>query len=363
MKRILHVFNEIRYSGAEVMLYNAIMEDMGGKCTNFACGTSPKLGDFSGVLTSVGCKVNHIENKNVIIFSASLLRFIFVNRIDIIHIHTERSFLLYGLLGTLAGKRTIRTIHSMVGSWTWIFRLKRKLSISFLKTMGVQFVSIGQDLRENELMHFENDTILINNWYDSKSFNTNNYYLNRRRKRIELNIKDSEIVLVSIGNCNSNKNHQIIIKALHKIDKLGIMNFRYIHIGEEENTRSEYMLAKEMGVSEKVFFAGKMGNFTDILHASDIFIMPSFQEGVGISAIEAAASGLPILVSDIPGLRELYEEVDIIRKFDPNDVDSLVSAILDIPFHGKINSLQSDKYMPKVGIRKYLELYGEKKCL
>jgi glycosyltransferase involved in cell wall biosynthesis len=82
---------------------------------------------------------------------------------------------------------------------------------------------------------------------------------------------------------------------------------RYLHVGAGPESAAEAVLAAELGVLERIVFVGAMDSPRAALIAGDAFAMPSEYEGLGIAALEAAVCGLPLVVYDSPGLREVVE--------------------------------------------------------
>ena len=78
----------------------------------------------------------------------------------------------------------------------------------------------------------------------------------------------------------------------------------YLHVGEEEETRGEQRLAAQLGIADRTHFLGRRHPL-QALHAADVFVMPSVYEGLGIAAVEALATGLPVVLADVPGLRDM----------------------------------------------------------
>ena len=113
------------------------------------------------------------------------------------------------------------------------------------------------------------------------------------------------MLLISVGELNENKNNQVIIKALGKIkDK----NIHYILCGVGNKEAELKVLANKNGIAENVHFLGYRKDVKELMNASDIFVMPSFREGLSRSIMEAMASGLPCLVSRIRGNIDLVDE-------------------------------------------------------
>lgn len=125
------------------------------------------------------------------------------------------------------------------------------------------------------------------------------------RKRTEINIPISAIMVISVGELNSNKNNQVIIKALSKLSDDSI---HYVLCGVGNKEDELKTLSQELNIENNVHFLGYRTDIIELLNASDIFVMPSYREGLSRSIMEAMASGLPCLVSKIRGNVDLIED-------------------------------------------------------
>ena len=126
--------------------------------------------------------------------------------------------------------------------------------------------------------------------------------IDRLAKRKELGIENDEIVLISTGELNSNKNNKVIIKALLELSDPKI---HYLICGEGILNDQLEQLAKPL--NNRVHFLGFRTDIKELLAISDIFVMPSIREGLSRSLMEAMASGLPCIVSNIRGNTDLIE--------------------------------------------------------
>lgn len=104
---------------------------------------------------------------------------------------------------------------------------------------------------------------------------------------------------------NENKNNQVIIKALGNIKN---ENLHYILCGVGNKESELKALANEENIADNVHFLGYRIDIKELMNTSDIFVMPSFREGLSRSVMEAMASGLPCLVSQIRGNVDLIDE-------------------------------------------------------
>lgn len=124
----------------------------------------------------------------------------------------------------------------------------------------------------------------------------------RCKKRKEFGIAPEDIMLLSVGELNENKNHKTIIKA---VAKLAESRIKYVICGSGVLESELRNLSKELGTEGSVIFAGYRNDTKEIYQAADIFIFPSLREGLPVSVMEAMASGVPIIASDIRGNKDL----------------------------------------------------------
>ena len=134
---------------------------------------------------------------------------------------------------------------------------------------------------------------------------------------------ENDVLLLSVGGDNPNKNIETILHLLKKLPE----NFKLIRVGRNYRTNK---LIRTLGLESRVFRMENVNReFLSMLYrGSDIFIFPSTSEGFGIPLIEAMASGIPIITSDRGSLPEVIDNMDLIC--DPLDIDNIESKILKI---------------------------------
>ena len=125
------------------------------------------------------------------------------------------------------------------------------------------------------------------------------------RKRREIGISLSATLLISVGELNKNKNNQVIIEALGRIKDKSI---HYVLCGVGDKEKELRKKVHDLGLDMNVHFLGYRLDIKELLNASDIFVMPSLREGLSRSIMEAMASGLPCVVSNIRGNRDLIKD-------------------------------------------------------
>ena len=138
--------------------------------------------------------------------------------------------------------------------------------------------------------------------------------------------KDSFVVL-SVGELNENKNHSAILRAISKIDRQDIY---YVICGEGTERDNLAKLAKELGIEKRLFLMGQRKNVNEFYKMADVFAFPSKREGLGLAALEAMASGLPLVTSDKNGINDYAVNELTGYMCNPEDIDSFSEAILKL---------------------------------
>ncbi|MCD4775407.1 MAG: glycosyltransferase family 4 protein [Candidatus Aegiribacteria sp.] len=111
--------------------------------------------------------------------------------------------------------------------------------------------------------------------------------------------------IVSIGSLREKKNYTKAIEAFSILRERVSFDIRYVIAGEGVLVDVLKEQVKGLGLESNVKFLGHVEDVVGLLNDSDIFFMPSSSEGFGIAAVEAMASGLPVVASDIPGIGEI----------------------------------------------------------
>jgi glycosyltransferase involved in cell wall biosynthesis len=141
--------------------------------------------------------------------------------------------------------------------------------------------------------------------------------------RKELSIPDSDLILLSVGELITRKNHETVIDALAK---LGDPTIHYVVAGDGE---LEQMLKSKISdlKMENVHLLGYRRDVNKLYNSSDIFVMPSFQEGLSVALMEAMACGLPLIASSIRGNVDLVDEGKGGYLVDVTDKNQYIDAV------------------------------------
>lgn len=173
-----------------------------------------------------------------------------------------------------------------------------------------------------------------------------------QRIRKELGIPLNAKVVLSVGEVNKNKNHKVGIEALAKLkDK----NTYYVICGRGPLMEAHKELAQSLGVSDRVILTGYRTDVADFYKMADVFLFPSFREGLPVAVMEAMASGLPVIATRIRGSSDLVQQGAL---FDPTDVDGIAKVIKNIQLGRVKYEIDVFDIQSVVGAMK--EIYGMK---
>ncbi len=115
-------------------------------------------------------------------------------------------------------------------------------------------------------------------------------------------IPGNAVLLLSVGELNKGKNHEVVLKALARLARTDVY---YVIVGQGTLQGHLQKLAEQLGIARQVRLAGYQQDISWYYQNADIFVFPSKREGMPVALLEAMAAGMPCVVSNIRGNREL----------------------------------------------------------
>lgn len=150
---------------------------------------------------------------------------------------------------------------------------------------------------------------------DSNKFQ--NLGISREQKRQELGLSKEDIFILSVGELNKNKNHEVVVQALAGIKDRNIV---YMIAGEGNQKEHLKTLAEKNGVSLRLL--GFREDICSLLEAADVFAFPSKREGLSVSVMEAMFMKKPVIASKIRGNTDLIKDGENGLLVHPNTVEA-----------------------------------------
>lgn len=148
--------------------------------------------------------------------------------------------------------------------------------------------------------------------------------VDRAEKLRSLRIAEHAFIVLSVGELNENKNHATVIRAIAELDDESI---RYVICGEGPLESELVQLSVDLRVASQVYLLGQRDDLPEIYSIADVFVFPSRREGLGMVSLEAMASGLPLVTSNVHGIVDY--SVDGVTGFscEPRDVSGFAQGI------------------------------------
>lgn len=305
--------------------------------------------------------------KNNIYVLKELKNIIDINRYDIIHCHTPMG----GALGRLAarearnnGTKVIYTAHGFhfykgapIINWLVYYPVERWLA----RYTDVLITINKEDY--NRAKKFKNARI---EYIPGVGINTDkfeNVKTDKEEKRKLLDVRNDEVMILSVGELNKNKNHQVIIKAIAKLNNKKI---KYVLCGQGPLKNELIKLSKELKVENQILFLGFRNDVSEIYKVADLFAFPSYREGLSLSLMEAMSSGLPAVCSNIRGNKDLIKDGKGGYLINPDDIEGFREAIKKLVDNdslrrkmGRYNTTFVERYSIDCIIEKMTDLYTE----
>ena len=166
--------------------------------------------------------------------------------------------------------------------------------------------------------------------------------------RTSLGLKQDDIMLLSVGELNENKNHSIVIKSLGALQDSKI---HYYIAGTGTLKDLLIRTAEDNNVGDKVHLLGYRTDIPELLKSADIYVLPSIREGLNVSLMEAMASGLPCICGNIRGNTDLIESGIGGYLVSPTNEDEYCACIKRIinPLKSKTMSEYNQRKIKKFG--------------
>lgn len=165
--------------------------------------------------------------------------------------------------------------------------------------------------------------------------------------------------VLTVGSLKDAKNHPLLLRAFAQLARPAST---LMFVGQGENEPSLRALAQDLGIAERVVFAGFHADPSPFYATADLFVLSSDYEGLPTVLIEALSFGLPVVSTDCPsGPAEILENGRWGRLTPVGDAQALARAMdesLSTPVDREALKRRAADFSPEIAARKYLDLLG-----
>jgi len=243
----------------------------------------------------------------------------------LIHCNTPVGGMLGRLCARAARKKGTRVVYTAHGfhffsgaplkNWLLFYPAERFLS----RYTDLLITINGEDERRARHFHAKKTALVNGVGVDLTRFEQP---VDRLKARAELGLKQDTPIVICVGEHILRKNHETVLRTAALLPDVHVL---FCGVGEKQDELEK--LAAELDMTERAHFLGFRRDVPTLLAASDVFMFPSWQEGLPVSQMEAMAAGLPCVVSEVRGNADLIQQGEggFLRK--PTDVEGFAEDI------------------------------------
>lgn len=173
----------------------------------------------------------------------------------------------------------------------------------------------------------ERRILIIPNAIETRRFSRRRSAAARSRLRDELGLRKGETAVGFVGRFSAEKNLMTLLTAFARALPR-CRRVRLLLVGDGPLRHELEKSAIRLGIQDRVVFTGFRDDIDQVMNGIDIFVIPSYLEGMPTALLEAMASGKPTIVSDIPMIRDVVAGSRCAIPVDPRNPDGIASAIV-----------------------------------
>lgn len=332
--KILFVHSSLEYGGAEDQRLTILKHINRDKYDISICCLE-KIGDIGKQIEKIGFRVDCLNmpaKPYNIPTTFSLFRYLLKNRCDIV----QTSLFATNFHGRIAAKlagipHIISEEHSEHYQYTTVKSLPYIWADKILALFTDRIICCSKKVMDSisELEGLPRDKFQA--ILSVVNFSKLEITIDKKKMRYHLGLNDSDVVLGNIASISPRKGHAVLIKAF-KLMRESLPSAKLVIAGNEDaNTKAGLLkLIKELNLSKDIIFLGKQEKLANVFNVMDIFILSSFIEGIPLAVIEAMYMNIPVIATDVGGLREIIKDGETGVIVPSNDPQAMAKAVQDL---------------------------------
>ena len=350
--RVMHVTSDLEIGGAQEVVRTLVEHQLAEGCLPVVCTFAD--GPLRTGIERLGIPVEMLPDRrhgvlNVPLFvrdllqaRSALMRLARKYEVDVVQTHLlwSQNFLVLSLrLGrtrpvvfwTAQNERLALRADQLPGR-RWLLRPKMlgyRLLYSLTQRWAGGFVAVSDRVAsaiQRELGGSPEKIAIIHNAVDLGRYGRGGREADRLRVRSSLGLGPASRLAITVATLKPQKGHRYLIEAAQAlVSEFPDLHFAFVGDGE---LREELLArVRALGLAERVHFLGSRGDVSELLAASDLFVLPSLWEGLPMALIESMASGLPVVATDVSGTEEVVTSGETGLLVPPGDAVALAGAI------------------------------------
>jgi glycosyltransferase involved in cell wall biosynthesis len=289
-------------------------------------------GKFEEAVTKLGVKFYPVELPKLLRsrYLRKLEKLLDIKKFDIVHSHGG----VAGFYGRLLKKHhsqiksihTIHGIHYINKESFWVRNISKTIEQYLVQFTDITICVTLNDLKvavENRIAEKSN-TVVIHNGIDISKFGRQP---KNERLMNEFSLSPENFIVGNISRFDIQKNQKLIIQASYYLSKR-FPEMKFVLVGDGQYLKQMKEYAAESNLEDVVIFTGERNDTKDFYSLFNIFVLPSYWEGLPYVLLEAMASQLPVICSKIPNHLEVVKNNYSALTINPHEMDDLFQRIL-----------------------------------
>ena len=300
--RILMVLGNTGMGGTQAFIINLLRNIDRNKFHFDLAVNNEKATGIGEEITSLGGDIfilPYFKIYNRSVFVRAWRSFFETHSYDIVHAHSTNSASIYLKIAKEYGCVTIAHSHSAGYRGNVIERIVKRVYAHKTRKYADYWFACSD---RAAMRLFGNDFRLYQNYFEIpnaievEKYVFDKYLRDRIRDRLGV---DSHVFLCGhVGTFSGPKNHAFLLDVFNEVLKIR-PNARLVCCGAGPLEFRIKDKARLLGIADKIFYTGVVNNINEHLMAMDVLVFPSLFEGFGIAVLEAEATGLPVVMSDV----------------------------------------------------------------
>lgn len=320
--KILQIGLSYNPGGIENIVYSWFINKPENFIFDFINDDQKKLA-YEDYFRNSGCEIFYVTHryKNIVRYIKELYDVVKNGNYDYIHCHVMNVDNPWPII--IAKQLNIKIILHCHSLYSGCIPIKEKILLfeTKLLTSKNDYLKLSCS-KDSGLNMFKNNKFsIIKNGINFESFK----YKEENRKKIRklYSIDDNDILIGHVGRSSYEKNYPFILSSFSKLMNKN-EKYKLMLIGNMNEDNQILKIIDDLGIRNNVILTGKINKTEEYYAAMDLYYMPSINEGISVSIIEAQASGLKCIISD-----SISKEVDISNQviFIPLDEEIAIKTI------------------------------------
>lgn len=252
---------------------------------------------------------------------------------------------------------------------SWLFKAKR-LAHRFLYWLGHSLVNgviaVSSETAESYSSYSarRQRIFTVPNAVDTEMYPAP---IDRPKKRSGLGIGPDETLAIMVATFKRQKGHQYLVSA---VDMLAddFPGLRVALVGDGELRAHIETMVTDLGLDRRFLFLGSRRDVPELLAASDLFVLPSLWEGLSVALLEAMASEVPVIATDVSGTRSLIVDGETGLLVPPGDAGALAVAMRSLASDAAMRASRArklviDEYSVDTQVERLIDVFALRQTL